>query len=73
MARGIYEGRGPSEETIEKIRLAVEDEWPMSEIIETYNVSHRYIKKLHPDYKGVVGFRTLKRQLEGYQWNKIVA
>lgn len=62
-----------TKDVIEKIRVAVEDEWPMAEIIETYKVSHRAIKKLHPEYKGVIGFRVLKREFEGSNWNKMVA
>ena len=62
--------KGLSEETIENIRLAVKDEWPMAEIMETYKVSHQAIKKLHPEYRGVTGFRTLKRKFEGSHWNK---
>lgn len=73
MPKGVIGKVGPSEEIIEKIRLAVEDEWPMGEIIETYKVSHRTIKKLHPEYKGVTGFRIMKRESEGSNWNKMVA
>jgi hypothetical protein len=73
MTKGVFGKTGPSDEIVEKIRLAVEDGWPMGEIIETYKVSHRTIKKLHPDYKGVTGFRILKREFEGAHWNKMVA
>lgn len=54
----------PSKEpaVLDKVRLAVEDEWPIAEIIETHNISFRTIKKYFPDYKGVPGFRRLKRE-----------
>lgn len=69
MPSGIYDGRGPSSEVLEKIRLAVEDGWPMAEIIETYHVSFRMIKKHHPDYRGVIGYRKLQQEF-GASWGK---
>lgn len=73
MPKGVIGGVGPSEDIVKKIQLAVDDEWPLAEIIETYKVSNRTIKKLFPDYKGVVGFRLLKREFEGSNWNKMIA
>lgn len=69
MTRGVYEGRGPSPEVVEKIRLAVEDEWPMAEIIETYKVSFRKVKELHPNYRGVKGYRKMQQD-HGERWGK---